>query len=196
MAAYTPLLDRRYKVLGTYSGGTGLTTWALPLGDASINLMILGPSFANPGAVYVETGGFTLDVANSRATKSGDYTAGYVIFGTAYDMDVELTTPYPKTKDNNDNYTAHRQIRHVDLTYSQSGPFTITSVWENNSHLGKSVSPASSTAIDNATATSKLRARINGNADQMSLHITSSDPKRVNIASAFFEIDSNTRRDN
>lgn len=194
-----PLLDRRYILTGVYDGGTGYTTWTLPIDDADMDRLVLGSAFGgDAGTIFVKGdnlngGEFSYDSLTKAVTVIGDYSVGTCVLGVAYDMEVTLSPPFALTRQGNLDFTAHRQIRHLDVAYCKSGPFTVEDQWTEGARTPRVC--AIRDPQGEANASGVLRARLNGNAEKMKIKIKSSTPFGVNVSGVFFEMDNNSRRD-
>ena len=119
------LLDRLVTLTGSYSSGTGLTTWTLPYPDdnGSMFRVILGPAWAGREGDQVQG---VLQPTSTTLTAPGDLSAGTVFTGKEYRFKYEFTEPTIKTE------VAGRQtaiaggvlkIRKFSVDYFNSGYF-------------------------------------------------------------------------
>lgn len=189
MATFSPLLDRQYQL--THSGttsGPDTTTWTLPIADAKVDTLILGDDFGvNAGTVY------PVVPSGNTVTLTGTFTAGPVVIGVAFPASVQLTRPFSGTRGQNPDFTSHAQVRHVDVSHHKSGPYTVQHAWLDN-RVTRTRTFSDDHSAD-AESTGRFRARLNGNADKSVYSIVMPEPKRVLIASVYFELDDNKRRD-
>jgi hypothetical protein len=189
MANFTHILDRRYEL--THSGtttGPDTTTWTLPIADAKVDTLILGNDFGqNSGTVY------PVVPSGNTVTLSGIFTAGPVTIGVAFPAMTRLTRPFTGTRGQNPDFTSHAQVRHLDVSHYKSGPYEVVQAWPDN-RPSRTRTFSDSNSADTASI-GRFRARLNGNADKSYYTISVPNPKRVFIASVYFELDDNKRRD-
>lgn len=189
MPTFTHILDRRYEL--THSGttsGPDTTTWTLPIADAKVDTLILGNDFGqNSGTVYPVT------PSGNTVTLSGIFTAGPVTIGVAFPARTTLTRPFTGTRGQNPDFASHAQVRHLDISHYKSGPYEVVQAWIDG-RTSRTRTFSDSNSAD-AASIGRFRARIGGNADKCTYTIQVSTPKRVLIASVYFELDDNKRRD-
>lgn len=189
MATFAHILDRRYEL--TYSGttsGPDTTTWTLPIADAKVDTLILGADFGvNAGTVY----GIT--PSGNTVTLPGIFIAGPVTIGVAFPARTTLTRPFAGTRGQNPDFASHAQVRHLDVSHYKSGPYEVIQAWPDG-RASRTRTFSDSNSADTAS-TGRFRARLGGNADKSIYTIQVATPKRVFIASVFFELDDNKRRD-
>lgn len=128
-------LDRLWGPTGSYSSGTGLTTWTLPYAEPVSPLnglqVVLGPAFSTPNRV-----GQVLTIARpspTTITAVGDYSAGYVAVGRPYTYKYRLSTQYVKepVKGGGPNgpYAAvtsgRLQLNNMTLSFDKTGYFRV-----------------------------------------------------------------------
>lgn len=117
-------LDRKVSLTGSYSSGTGLTTWTLPY--------TLSPTI--PVSV-IKAGGWSDRIgANITATRptsttvaaTGDYSEAPVLLGLPYTMTYEFSTQHVREKDGSQSVQSGRlQLRTMRVNYEDSGYFKI-----------------------------------------------------------------------
>lgn len=186
---YTPVLDRMQVVTGTYDGGTNKTTWIPAYLDHDIDTVVLGDSFgASAGtvlSVVYQSGSFK---------KTGDYSAGSVIMGISFDPSITLGEPFVLDRNGIPYFPGERQVRHVDVAYDDSGPFTVKGTWPSGGAYER-MRPFAPTTSDGVSATGYFRARLNGHSKRQVVSIYTTEPKRMQIVGVTYELDNNTRRD-
>ena len=118
---FTPLLDRRVSVTGTYDSASNKTTWSLPYkhgGDAQC----------------VKGGGFTTEVGRalplsypSATTVSalGNHAGHPCYIGKPYTMSVELSRQYVRGQQNEIVFTGRCQMRRITFQFRRTGYFEV-----------------------------------------------------------------------
>jgi len=189
MPSFTVHLDRRYQVAGVHSAG--VTTWTLPIADAAVDTIVIGEGGGSNSGLVI-TSGITVGVSGKTFSVTGNYGGYESILGVAFDMQVDLAVPFPKSQQNNPELKPWRQVRYVDIAYHRSAGFLVQSAMSGRATRTWTLAdPAAGTA----ESSDVFRANCNGNADGQVISILSSSPKRVCVVSATFQMDVNTRRD-
>lgn len=190
MPEYNITLDRRQELqAGTYSAGTGKTTWNLYYGDPSINCLVLS-SGASAGTVITT---LTLNTSTYPYTvqADGNYPVAAVV-GILYTFDVELTDPVRIRQDGSPDFTSRMAVRTIDVAYHESAGFGVKR--EMTNRTDRTVTFAGN-ADGSVTAKGVFRANLNGNTNDAAWSIVATQPKRVVVPSVEFLTDINTRRD-
>ena len=115
------MLDARTTVTGSYSSGTGLTTWTLPYPHRSVAQGIV-PSGTEAGKKLPLT--YTGAGATAATfTAVGDYSSVAVIFGIPYEMLVEFSRQYVRERDNSSIIQGRYQMRTMRVYFTDTGYF-------------------------------------------------------------------------
>ena len=116
---FTPQIDQRDELTGTYDSGTNLTTWTTTWDHDDDAKVVLGPSGAIPGR--------TLLVSYPTATTItavGDHSAADAYVGRTYEMDVELSRIWPRENDV-PIVTGRMTLTDMTLLYEKTGYFDL-----------------------------------------------------------------------
>ena len=117
---YNVRLDRKVSLTGSYSSGTGLTTWTLPYAyDGTMSAVKTGAWSSQKG----------VDISVTRPTTStvqavGDYSANAVILGVPYTFDYSFSHQFMKS-DNVATTSGRLQLRTFRIVYEDTTFFKV-----------------------------------------------------------------------
>lgn len=187
-------MDRRQELTGgSFSVGTGKTTWTLLYGDPSINCLILG-SGGSVGTVFPIVAGPDLNTATHPYTVSvtGNYSGITACVGVTYEWYIIPTKPIRIRPDGSPDFTSKMNVRYLDVAYHLSSGFTVRRTMTQRADSNRVFAGNSDGSV---TAKGVFRAHLNGNTEDAVWSIRSSTPKRVVVPSIEFMTDINNRRD-
>ena len=126
------MLNARVNLTGSYSSGTGLTTWTLPYKHRSKAEGILPAAFGtNAGKklalTYITSGGL------NQVTAVGNFSANAATFGMPYTMTVEFSKQYLRERDQSAILNGRFQLRRMKLYFTDTGYFQAVVTPENRS---------------------------------------------------------------
>ena len=120
---FTCLLDKRVELTGSYSAGTGLTTWTLPYDASALTLNIVKNgdwSGAEGSTVAVNT-----QPTATTVTAVGDYSANDVYIGVPYTFQYRFSEQFLRKSEENDSGTpvlqGNLQLLNFHLKYYDTG---------------------------------------------------------------------------
>jgi hypothetical protein len=119
---YQCLLDRREELTGSYSSGTGLTTWTVACPHINELEVILGDSFTN-------SIGKKLNVSypsTTTVTAQGDYSSGTCFVGKPYSKTYTFSEFYLRDANKNALRNGRLMMKDMQLHYIDSGYFKVT----------------------------------------------------------------------
>jgi hypothetical protein len=162
---YPVHLDRMMQVTGGYDSGTGNTTWVMPSSDESIDAIIPGSDFGSLAGTVL-----TPDtVVGDTVTLAGNYSAGPVILGRKFSLDIELSPQYTRTADGFSRVDVWTQIRRITSTYERTTHLTIKAEQNNRADRSKSIALT-------AKADGLLSAWFRGKAPDITISLLSEEP--------------------
>ena len=125
---YQVCLDRQQNLTGSYSSGTGLTTWTSTLPHVSLAKVVLSTDFATGTEGEAPT--LTYDGDGTTITTSGDYSGGEAIIGVPFTQEVQLSKLYMRDPENTARTmtTGRFQLKRFQVNYQSSGYFNVSIV--------------------------------------------------------------------
>jgi hypothetical protein len=115
-------LDRKKALTGSYSSGTGLTTWTLPYSRSGTVQAVLGSTFgSNKGKI--------LNISRplpTTLTAVGDYSSGAVYVGVPYTFTYRFSEFYFKDDDKVTVKQYKLKMKDMSIIYDDSGFFEVT----------------------------------------------------------------------
>jgi len=179
---YTPRLDRRVCVTGTYDAGTGKTTWTLPFTDDTIDAIVLGSDFT------VLNGRVLTPDSNVSGTVQidGDYSAGQVVIGRLYTKSVELSRPYVRDRNGVADPDARVTMRHIVTQHQNTGEYSIRAVKPTTTTRERTFNNG---GIDTLEETGSLKAFLQGDTDATIWFLRNASAKPSAISNLEFIVD-------
>jgi hypothetical protein len=117
---YTPFLDQREVLTGSYDAGTNKTTWTTAYAHDDDVVVILGPNFDEPGRELR-----SLEYPTSTTvTAVGDFSTDECYAGRNYTMTVELSKIFPRDSDGTILH-GRSQLRDIAMQYVNTGYFRV-----------------------------------------------------------------------
>lgn len=173
---WVPRLDRMVEVTGTYSAGTGLTTWTTPYAHASETIVVKGPLWDDAG---VEITAITY-ATTTTITAEGDYSAHSVFIGREYGANVRLSKQFVRDPSQNNRAITEGKLllRRLSLDYVNSGAFSVevtpllrdTRTYDFTGYtLGSAFSLMNRVIINDQ---GRFQCRLGGNARDIDINIT------------------------
>lgn len=114
-------LDNQVTSTGSYSSGTGKTTWTLAIPDSTKDKAVLGPAFTTTHGTVISL----TKVNSTHVTATGNYSAGSVVLGRAYTMDVTLSRPYTRDAEGRAIIDTEIQIAKLVTNHVNSGEYVV-----------------------------------------------------------------------
>lgn len=114
-------LDRKKSITGSYSAGTGLTTWTIPYAYSGTVSVVLGSSFG------VDKGK-TLSVSRpttTTITATGDYSSGAAYVGLPYTMTYTFSPFYFKDESKVTIEHYKLKMKYINVVYDNSAYFKV-----------------------------------------------------------------------
>lgn len=118
---YTVLLDRRVFGAGTYSAGTGLTTWTLPYEDDGDIRVILADGWGS----NVGTRLTTSRPSSTTIAAVGDYSGGDVYIGRAYEFRYEFSEIHARDPKGAPIAAKRLQLLNMYVAFQNTGYFRV-----------------------------------------------------------------------
>lgn len=180
-------LDRRYCLTGTYSAGTGRTSWTLPLTDATMTTatcaIVLGGAFgASSGTVVTP-----FSVSGTTVQATGNYSAGVVTIGRLYTMSVELSTVFRRSPSGSAILNEILVLRQIVAAHRNTWAYKLRASMSLRTDRTKSFAPTSVEAFGT------LRAFFNGLARLTRLFIENDTAKPSTVSSVEITVDASAR---
>lgn len=181
-------MDRRVLLTGSYSSGTGLTTWTVPYAHGNEGAVILTDDFPSMGSPVQLTYASSITV-----TALGDYSSGEVVFGIPYRMYVEMSKQYTQDAEGAAITTGVLKLQRLTLDYKDTGYFSVavtpkyraTSIYTFNGRiLGDG---ANLIGIQPIVARGSFKARLGSRGDTIKIAITSEHHAPCTITSGLFQ---------
>lgn len=119
-------LDSLFSATGSYSSGTGLTTWSVPYDQADIG----GNYVVVKGGAWGASAGSLLNIGqavNGSVFTNGDHSASPVYIGRVADWTLELSEPVIRDKADSRQVArlaGRLQLRRGRIAYEDTGAFT------------------------------------------------------------------------
>lgn len=120
---FSPLLDRRTTLTGTYDAVNDWTTWTTPYAHANAAEVVLGAGFT--GRVGKRLTGLTYPTSTTVRV-AGDFSAASVYVGIAYNMQAELSPQYVRSEDGVALTSGLCIMRTMSLNFKSSGHIKAT----------------------------------------------------------------------
>ena len=117
---YNVRLDRKVSLTGTYSSGTGLTTWTLPYAYDGTMKAVKSGSWTSQKGVDITVSHPT----TTTITAAGNYSASPVLIGIPYTFTYSFSNQYVKA-DNVATTSGRLQIRTFNIVYEDTTFFKI-----------------------------------------------------------------------
>ena len=181
---YPVHLNLLQTVTGSLNGSH--TDFEQGFDDGDIDTIVLGPDFGTPG----DTRSVTRVDANTVRVENEDLTAGEVYLGRRYTSFVELTRPYPKARGGEADLDSTTWIREMVARHQDAGSYTITASKAKRSDRTASFD-AGEASIDDRGRT---RLYGIGEAEDVTLKVSTDDPRPMTLVSAEYIVDRVTRR--
>ena len=179
---YSPRIDRRTEITGTYNSGTNETTWDYGFDDPCITELILGRDFGP-----LSGGRLAVTRVNDSSVKvTGDFSQGEAILGRPYTSSVTLSKPIMRSRDGNSILEGRLQLRRLNVNHNDTGAYRIrisNAQRPDRDVEIENVPVGVDDVVANPTATGSLKARIMGNADNTTVHIQNDTPLPHTISS-------------
>lgn len=186
---FTPLLDRRVTLTGTYDPVTDKTTWTLPYNHGNSLELVKGSGFD------VAIGRMlTLSYPTSTtATAPGNHSAAYCYIGKPYTMNVELSRQYVRGQQNEIVFTGRCQMRRITFQFKRTGYFEVfvtpelrpTQVWKYTGRLiGSILNRVGRPSIEE---TGEFTAKVSTRSDTATIRIVNDSPLPSTITGASWE---------
>lgn len=172
-------MDHMVEVCGTYSAPD--TSWTLPFNaeDAGINAIVLSSSFGADAGTVITTG---LSVSVNDVTVTGDYSAGRVMFGRTFDMEVELTPPFLRLQDNNAMLRTDLRIQRVVARHQVGGDYQIIGARDDRTTQGTSFSATAKTV----EADGEHKSQVRGLAEKTTVTLKATGPRPTTLVQALY----------
>ena len=123
---YQIRLDRRSSIAGSYSSGTGKTTWTLPYGTASEVIVVRDGGFSTNAGLQVLG---TSQPTTSTVEVVGDFSESECILGIEYTKRFTLSPLFVRTSRQQGGSVSRLggrlQIRNIKFSYSDSSFFSV-----------------------------------------------------------------------
>lgn len=123
---FTVLLDRKVVLTGSYSSGTGKTTFTLPYQDTNTMEVVLGGAW---GATQKGRNIPIVSTTNSTVLVTGDYSANTCIVGRKYTFKYTFPTFYVREQKSSGNATTinngRLQLKNMSIAYGDTGFFEV-----------------------------------------------------------------------
>lgn len=170
-------LDRRFTLTGSYSSGTGKTTWTLPHNDDGEIQVVLGSGYGSQAGLLLET----TKVSPSVVTAVGDYSAHSCFVGKPYEMRYRFSELFLKDDKGIALQSGRLQLRSITLSFSDTGYFRVEVTPKNRqvysySYTARIIGSVSATIGSNPINTSKHRFPIVTNSNGLTLDIVNDSP--------------------
>ena len=172
-------MDHMVEVCGTYSAPD--TTFTLPFNptDAGINAIVLSSAFGSEAGTVITTG---LSVGPSDVVVTGDYSAGRVMLGRTYDMELELTPPFLRLQDNNAMLRTDLRIQRVVARHQVGGDYEIVGTRSDRPTQGTAFAATDKTVDENGEHKSQVR----GLADKTTITLKATGPRPTTLVQALY----------
>lgn len=167
---YPVRLDSQVELCGVYSDPN--TTWTLPFNaeDAGIDTIVLSSVFGSDAGTILNTG---LTVSGTSVSVAGDYSAGRVILGRAYDMDLQLTQPFVRDQRNLAILRHNLRLQRVIVRHLVGGDYQVIGERSDVSNQGATfTAPAKTVASEG-----EHKAQVRGLAEKTTLKLKASGPR-------------------
>lgn len=170
-------IDRMFSgISGSFGGGN--TTWTIPVSDPTINRVV-----TSAGAVHTATtSGTTVTVTGQNLA------ASTVLIGRSYDMSVQLSRAYKRDANAIADLGAQVDHRETIVRYADSGDFAVA-----QAKTGSATRTDSLVVTAGTVASGEKQVNHVGNAKDITLTITSSDVRPVNVASIEYVVETTNR---
>lgn len=181
--------DRRFFVNGAYSSGDDKTFFAIPIRDTTLDAAVLSDDFGADAGKILSVGVANAEPLEDTVSVVGDYSAGEVCICRAYDLDVQLTRPYPRNRSGNAYVDDFSAIKRLVVAHDDAGDYTLQAEQSNRATKTKVFSFAEGD-IDGEGSTKWY---VSGRIPDMTLSITSSSVRPVTISTVEYIMESESR---
>lgn len=174
---YPVRLDHMVELCGTYSAPD--TSWTLPFNaeDAGIDTIVLSSAFGSNAGVIINTG---LSVSVNDVTVTGDYSAGRVILGRAYNMDLVLTPSFIRAQSGVAVPRVDVRMQRVIARHQVGGDYQIIGSRSDRSNQGTSFTATVKTVAGDGEHKSQIR----GLADDTTITFRATGPRPTTLVQA------------
>lgn len=118
---YSVRLDRKMSLIGVYDSGTGITTWTLPMDDASITEIVLGSGFGDSKGLRITV---DHDADPDVMTAAGDYGTYAAWVGRPYTASVQLSEQFYRDQ-NGKVVEGTLSIRRIRVRHRDTGFYSV-----------------------------------------------------------------------
>jgi hypothetical protein len=182
---YSIHLDRKCRLLGVYSAGTGYTTWTLPILDTTLTTIVLASAAfgSNNGKIMVGT------YDTGVVSIAGDWSAGYAVIGRPFLMSVELSRPYRRNRLNEAIISDRLQHAVQYFSHRNTGDYTIrvaTDAPPSRSDRTKDFTVSTIGAVEEQGET---RTSMSGWAEKTHFFVESDSPRPCTISAIKYTVD-------
>lgn len=174
-------LDRRFLLTGSYSAGTGLTTWTLPgtVVDTTLTTAVLGLDFGSAvgDIITITSAGGT----PSTYTAVGSYGAGTAVLGRSYTTSLELSKPYVRDRNGLADLDGRIRITKLIANLHNTGEANIRWTYPNRAARTRTLD------VDPIVERGTLIAWPGGDADNMTVYVEAYGPKPFTLSAFEWE---------
>lgn len=178
---YVVHLDGQHELTGSYDAGDDETTWTLPIdGDSTINAIVLGNDFGGDAGKVL-----TPDSVSGTAVKiAGDYSDGPVKIGRLFDMSIDLPRPYMRLSDGRVDLRGRTNVLSITTSHLEAGTYSLVATQSKRATRTRTFDAGDGEVADEGV----FEALLNGDAKDMSITITSTDPRPVALCGIRYSV--------
>ena len=156
----------------------------MPFEDDTLNVAVLSDDFSGIGGTFLPLTGIVIDSGSAFYVANGKWDAGEVTLGRSYDMSMTMTRPFRTMPGGMRDTQSWMTVRRLVTTHKDTGAYSVKAVMPRRQSRSKMF--MNSTALDSdnnliLTGSGTLNSWHNGNAEVLSLDLTSDDARPVNI---------------
>ena len=172
-------LDHMVEVCGSYSAPD--TTFTLPYNPtaAGVNAIVLSSAFGADAGTIITTG---LSLGSTDVVVTGDYSAGRVMIGRTYDMELELTPPFLRLQDNNAMLRTDLRVQRVVVRHQVAGDYEIVGARDDRTSQGTTFAATAKTVDDDGEHKSQIR----GLAEKTTVTLKATGPRPTTLVQALY----------
>ena len=158
----------------------------MPFEDDTLNVAVLSDDFSGIGGTFLPLMGLVIDGGEAFYVANGQWDDGEVTLGRSYDMSMTVTRPFRTMPGGMRDTQSWMTVWRLVTTHKDTGAYSVKAVMPRRQDRSKMFTNRTVLDSDNKlvlTSSGTLDSWHNGNAEFLTVSITSDDARPVNIVS-------------